>query len=113
MRVLTSMAQSPRRWWVAADLPEKVIRQIKNARLPVGGSHPFAPKLKTNPRGHLIIDKKAPSQGPKAGEIGFVDDQGRIWIRDLAHAGLPEHWDVQIDDGADYIRIGYDGEEIT
>ena len=45
------------------------------------------------------------NERPRSGKPGSVDDQGRIWIRDRAHAKLPDHWDVQIDDGADYIRI--------
>jgi hypothetical protein len=41
-----------------------------------------------------------------------VDEEGRIWIRDYEHADLPDHWDVQIDGGTDYIRIGLDGNEV-
>ena len=29
-----------------------------------------------------------------------------------AHAGLPDHWDVQFDDGAEYIRVDQNGDEI-
>ncbi len=50
--------------------------------------------------------------GPKRGKRGYVDDQGRIWVKDHAHAGVPEHWDVQIDDGADYIRVDLSGNEL-
>jgi hypothetical protein len=64
------------------------------------------------PKGRIIIDKQAPTIGPKIGKKGFVDEQGRIWIRDAAHAGIPIHWDVQIDDGADYLRVDRSGEEV-
>jgi hypothetical protein len=97
---------------VPSDLPEKVVKQMAKAGLPTGGSHPFKPKLTTNPKGELIIDKQAPTIGPKSGKKGFVDEQGRIWIKDSAHAGLPIHWDVQIDDGAEYIRVDCSGEEV-
>ena len=51
-------------------------------------------------------------KGPKAGKKGVVDDQGNIWIRDRAHAGVPDHWDVQIDDGDGYFRMGLDGNQL-
>jgi hypothetical protein len=41
-----------------------------------------------------------------------VDVQGRIWIRDRAHADVPDHWDVQIDDGDRYIRVDNDGNQL-
>ena len=94
------------------DLPEKVIEQMKNAGLPTGGTNPFKPKLKTNKQGDQIIDKRAVAKGPKKGKYGYVDEQGRIWIKDYAHAGLPDHWDVQTNDGDDYIRVDFDGIEI-
>lgn len=106
------MASASGRWRVASDLPEKVVKQMAKAGLPVGGSHPFKPKLKKCPKGDLKMDTRAPTKGPKAGTPGFVDDQGRIWIRDRAHAKLPDHWDVQIDDGDDYIRVDSNGEEV-
>ncbi len=34
-----------------------------------------------------MIEKKAATKGPKRGKRGDVDDQGRIWIKDAAHAG--------------------------
>jgi hypothetical protein len=98
---------------VSTSLPQKIIDQIKNAGLPTSGQHPFRPKLTTNQRGHQMIEKKAVAKGPKAGKRGYVDDQGRIWIKDRAHAGLPDHWDVQIDDGEDYIRVDLDGNKMT
>ena len=45
----------------------------------------------------------------QAGRMGWVDLDGRIWLRDRAHAGLPDHWDVQEDDGRTYFRVGDDG----
>ena len=97
---------------MASDLPEKIIEQMTRAGLPTGGRFPFKPKLTTNRRGGFIIDKQAATKGPKRGKKGFVDEQGRIWIKDHPHAGLPTHWDVQIDGGADYIRVDQNGEEI-
>jgi hypothetical protein len=68
--------------------------------------------LTADRKGEIIIDKQAPTKGPKAGKKGYVDEEGRIWIKDYAHSGLPTHWDVQIDDGADYIRIDRNGDEV-
>jgi hypothetical protein len=98
---------------VASGLPKKVIEQIKKAGLPTGGRHPFKPKLVKNMRGEEVIEKKAVQKGPKKGKRGYVDEQGRIWVKDRAHAGVPDHWDVQIDEGQDYIRVGTDGNEIA
>ena len=95
-----------------ADLPEKVVKQIAKAGLPMGGTHPFEPKLKKGPKGDLIMETRTPTKGPRAGTPGYLDDQGRIWIRDRAHADVPDHWDVQLDDGDDYVRVDENGEEI-
>ena len=97
---------------MASNLPEKIVKQMMKAGLPVNGTHPFRPKLTTNQRGDPIIDRITPTTGPKCGKTGYVDEQGRIWVKDPAHAWLPTHWDVQIDDGADYIRIDEHGEEV-
>jgi hypothetical protein len=97
---------------VSADLPQKVIDQIARAGLPTGGRHPFRPKLTTNHRGEPMIEKKAVAKGQKKNKKGYVDDQGRIWVKDRAHAGMPDHWDVQIDGGEDYIRVDLSGEEL-
>jgi hypothetical protein len=56
---------------------------------------------------------RAVAKGAKTGKKGFVDDQGRIWIRDRGQAGLPDHWDVQIDGGDDYFRVDVNGEELS
>jgi len=98
---------------VSASLPQKILNQMRNAGLPSGGTHPFYPKIIKNRSGEDIIEKRSVGKGPKRGKRGYVDDQGRIWIRDRAHAHVPDHWDVQIDDGEDYIRIDLDGEEIS
>jgi hypothetical protein len=98
---------------VSSALPQKIIEQIKKAALPGGGPHPFRPRLTTNRRGEQVIEKKAAAKGPKKGKRGYVDDQGRIWIKDRSHAGLPDHWDVQIDDGDDYIRVDQNDNEIA
>jgi len=76
---------------VPEDLPKKIEEQIKNAGLPQGGAVPFQPKLTKNPKGDPIIEK-AVKHGPKKGKKGYVDLQGRVWIRDRAHGGDPDHW---------------------
>jgi hypothetical protein len=81
--------------------------------LPSTGTNPFRPRIVKNRNNDDIIEKSAVTRGPKRGKKGFVDDQGRIWIKDRAHADVPDHWDVQIDGGAEYIRVGLDGEEIA
>lgn len=88
-----------------ANLPEKVQKQIEKAELPQSGSIPFEPKLTTNRRGDLAIEKAEVMHGPKRGKKGYVDSAGRIWVRDRGHAQLPDHWDVQISEGRDYIRV--------
>lgn len=98
---------------MAAAHPQKLVDQIRNAGLPTTGTHPFQPKLARNENGDPIIEKRAVVKGPKKGKRGWVDNQGRIWIRDRSHAGLPDHWDVQIDDGEDYFRVDLSGNEIT
>jgi hypothetical protein len=97
---------------MSSDLPQKVIDQMQRAGLPTGGQHPFRPKLVKNRRGDQVIEKQAVSKGPKKGKKGYVDDQGRIWIKDRAHADVPDHWDIQIDGGEDYFRVDQNGDEI-
>jgi hypothetical protein len=97
---------------VPPNLPQKIIEQMRKAGLPTTGRHPFVPKIITNRTGDPIIEKRAVLDGPKKGKRGFVDAQGRIWIKDRAHANVPDHWDVQIDDGDDYFRVDLTGNEI-
>ena len=96
-----------------SNLPQKVIDQMRKAGLPQDGTHAFGPKLVHNQKGDQIIEKRAVGNGPKQGKRGYVDDQGRIWIRDRAHADVPDHWDVQIDDGDSYIRVDDAGNQLT
>ena len=98
---------------MSSSLPQKIIDQIKKAGLPTGGKHPFTPKLTKNARGDQMIEKRAVGKGPKSGKRGYVDDQERIWIKDRAHAHVPDHWDVQIDDGDDYFRVDPNGNKIA
>ena len=97
------------------ELPEKVKRQIEGAGLPQGGATPFRPKLVRNKKGELIIDKQKPIHAPSPWNTkkGFVDEEGRIWLKDKPHAGYPEHWDVQIDEGKDKFRVGMDGNPVV
>jgi hypothetical protein len=87
------------------NIPEKVQKQIEKAGLPQDGEVPFEPKLTTNRRGDRVAEKAEVQHGPKQGKKGYVDSSARIWIRDRGHADLPDHWDVQIDEGLDYIRV--------
>ena len=95
---------------MADEQSEKVTRQIGKASLPTSGTVPFDPELETNVKGRRIIKKATVTHGPKAGKVGYVDTKGRIWIKDRAHAGDPDHWDVQEDGGQSYFRVGLDGE---
>ncbi len=90
----------------------KVARQIAKAKLPQSGTVPFAPRLRKNALGEDMMEKRAPVHGTKRGKMGFVDQSGRIWIRDRAHAGVPDHWDVQEDDGKSYFRVDDHGDII-
>jgi len=90
-------------------LPDKVQRQIEKAGLPTSGMVPFVPQMDTNKMGLPIIRRSAVLHGPKKGKVGFVDAQGRIWIKDRAHANDPDHWDVQEDGGKDYFRVDLQG----
>jgi hypothetical protein len=96
---------------VASNLPQKLIEQINKAGLPTTGTHAYQPKLTTNRQGLPVIQKKRVTTGPKRGKHGYVDDQGQIWIKDRAHAGLPDHWDVQLA-GGEYIRVDMNGNEL-
>ena len=97
---------------MSSPLPKKIQEQMARAGLPCAGTNPFRPKIVKNRNNEDIIDKQPVTKGPKQGKRGFVDDQGRIWIRDRAHAHVPDHWDAQIDGGEDYIRIDQNGDEI-
>lgn len=59
----------------------------------------------------MIVERAEAFGAPsaQAGRMGWVDLDGRIWLRDRAHAGLPDHWDVQEDKGATYFRVDNDG----
>jgi hypothetical protein len=92
---------------------DKITRQIASAGLPTTGNHPFLPRIVKNKAGFDIIERKAVTKGPKRGKKGFVDTQDRIWIRDRAHSDLPDHWDVQLNDGESYFRVDGQGEELT
>lgn len=94
---------------VAKKLPDKIDKQIDKAGLPRGGPVPFDPKLEKNKKGKQVIKKGTVTHGPKKGKKGYVDVQGRIWIKDRVHAGDPDHWDVQIDGGKKYIRVDPNG----
>jgi len=88
----------------------KVDRQIKNAGLPTSGALPFFPEIEIDRKGQTIIKKASVTHGPKKGKKGYVDTRGRIWIKDRAHAGFPDHWDVQENGGRKgYTRVDSDG----
>jgi hypothetical protein len=97
---------------VARTPPERIDRQIQRAGLPTGGPVPFVPKLDQNRKGEEIIRKATVQHRPKKGKKGFVDTDGRIWIKDRAHAGDPDHWDVQEDGGKEYFRVDPEGNRL-
>jgi hypothetical protein len=97
---------------MANESPSKIDKQIDKAGLPRGGVYPFVPKLDKDKKGSNIIRKDTVQQGPKKGKKGYVDSIGRIWIRDRAHAGLPDHWDVQEEGGKKYFRVDQNGNAI-
>jgi hypothetical protein len=84
---------------VAKDLPQGIDKQIEKAGLPTGGTIPFIPKLDKNKKGEPVIKKVMIQHGPKKGKKGYVDSNGKIWIRDRAHGRYPDHWDVQENGG--------------
>src|SRR5688572_23056552 len=94
---------------MAKQLPQKLIDQMKHAGLPLAGTEPFVPKLTKNKRGDDIIQKRTVKAGARGLKVGWVDVLGRVWIRDWAHADLPDHWDVQLAGGESYIRIDDNG----
>ena len=94
---------------MAKRFTRKLEAQIQKAGLPQAGEFPYVPKLEKNKKGRPIIKKDVVTHGPKAGKLGYVDTSGRIWIKDRAHAGDPDHWDVQEDGGSTYFRVDLDG----
>jgi len=97
---------------LAKPLPDKIERQIDKAGLPTAGAIPFEPKLDKDKRGRDIIRKETVAHGPKKGKKGYVYIKGRIWIKDRAHAGDPDHWDVQEDGGKRYFRVDPQGNRL-
>ena len=96
------MAKSP-------QLSPRVQGQIAKVGLPTAGLEPFIPALGIDSRNRQCLRRAAVQIGPKAGQIGYLDTAGRIWIRDLAHAGIPDHWDVQENGGMSYFRVDDNG----
>jgi hypothetical protein len=86
---------------------------MRKAGLPKGGSVPFIPQLDKSKKGEQIIRKATVTHGPKKGKKGYVDTKGRIWIKDRAHTGDPDHWDVQEDGGKTYFRVDVDGDLLS
>lgn len=93
------------------ELPQKVKDQLAKAGLPMSGAHPFRPRLIKNKRGKVTVERAQAHNAPtgRAERKGWVDTEGRIWLRDRAHAGLPDHWDVQEDGGKTYFRVDVNG----
>jgi hypothetical protein len=97
----------------ANDDDSQIDKQIKKAGLPTGGSVPFIPRLDKNKKGKPIIRKATIQGGPRKGKKGYVDTNGRIWVRDRAHGKYPDHWDIQENGGKKgHTRVGDDGEII-
>jgi hypothetical protein len=94
-------------------LSQKVRDQIAKAGLPTSGQVPYIPALLINSRGKQEIEKAPVLHGPKKNKVGYVDTQGRIWVRDRAHAGYPDHWDVQEDGGVTYFKVDLEGNKLA
>jgi hypothetical protein len=94
---------------VAKELPDKIETQMTRAGLPRTGPITFEPQFELNKKGESIIKKDSVPHGPKKGKRGYVDIKGRIWIKDRAHAGDPDHWDVQENGGKTYFRVDLNG----
>ncbi|MBI2823180.1 MAG: hypothetical protein HYX69_00660 [Planctomycetia bacterium] len=94
------------------SLDERIKKQIEKAGLPRAGPIPFEPALKKNRRGRPEVQKSKVTAGPKRGKKGYLDATGRIWVRDRAHGGQPDHWDVQIDGGKRYLKVDFQGNRI-
>jgi hypothetical protein len=90
--------------------PRKNHRADEEGRAADGRAASLQAQAGAESAGEQVIEKRAVQSGPKAGKKGYVDDQGRIWVKDRAHAGLPDHWDVQSDGGDNYIRVDLNGE---
>jgi hypothetical protein len=62
-------------------------------------------------KGDLEIVKRRTTKAPKdrRQKVGYVDWQGRIWIKDRAHGDYPDHWDVQEGGGEEYFRVDMAG----
>jgi hypothetical protein len=98
---------------VTLDFPDKLQRQIEKAGLPMAGQCPFVPRLEQNRKGETILAKGEVKPGPKRGKVGYLDAQGRIWLKDRAHADVPDHWDVQEDGGKGYFRVDLNGDRLS
>jgi hypothetical protein len=96
------MAKSP-------HMSPRVQGQIAKAGLPTTGPVPFVPALGKDRKARQCLLRLAIQHGPKAGQIGYLDTAGRIWIRDRAHSGVPDHWDVQENGGLTYFRVDDSG----
>jgi hypothetical protein len=95
---------------MAEDPDDKIKRQIQKAGLPTDGAMPFVPQLEHNRKGQPTIKKARVQHGPKKGKHGYVDADGRIWIKDRAHGNYPDHWDVQKNGGKEgYTRVDSKG----
>jgi hypothetical protein len=90
-------------------VPKEVLDRIQKQRLPTNGQHPFIPKWRVNKRGKPDLILAPLTRGRKKGEKGFLDSQDRIWIRDKAHANVPDHWDVEENGGQSYFRVDDNG----
>jgi hypothetical protein len=87
----------------------RVDRQIKKAERPTGGPIPFVPRLDKNKKCDPVIRRGTIQHGPKNGKKGYVDTQGRIWIKCQAHGTYPDHWDVKVDECKEYFRVDSGG----
>jgi RHS repeat-associated protein len=89
-------------------VPQQIQDQMAKRGLPAGGEFPYKPVWEKNRAGTLVLKTGSPTEGPRAGEVGPVDQDGNVWLRhrDPQHG---DHWDVQTEGGRDHVNVNSDG----
>lgn len=96
------------------ELPETVQQQMLRYELPVIGNVAFQPALvgSKNIDGGMAIQTTAIESGPHEGRIGFVDIDGRVWVRVRSQSTDFKFWHVQTNDPNQSFRIDNNGNKI-
>jgi len=89
-------------------VPLEIQEKLAKAGLPRSGQYPFKPKLTKNRKGRTVVQTAQPEKGPRRNDVGRVDENGDVWLRhpDEQHG---DHWDKQVDGGADHVNVNDDG----